>query len=161
MEAAIDPLLCHYQDPVGSILCQDNIYSPDPSEILTGLSLVYILNGKSGIRKQFQEYSSSAFIIYRLCHFFFLSSGCSMDQKQACIESYNGSPTKKKRDYFLSEHFDLCSSSVLTQFPNPTLHHSLYSQHSDNRASVEEGDAGDYGRAQGSLSPSNTFMGKS
>lgn len=85
-----------------------------------------------------------------------------MDQKQACIDSYTGNLTSpKKRDYFLSEHFDLCSSSVLMQLPNASLHHSLYSQHSDRRASMEEGDAGDYGRAHECLSPSNTFMGTS
>lgn len=85
-----------------------------------------------------------------------------MYQKQACTDSYNGSLTSpKKREYFLSEHFDLCSSSILTQLPNPSLHHKLFSQHSDHRVSMEEGDAGDYEGAQGSLSPSNTFMGKS
>lgn len=82
-----------------------------------------------------------------------------MDQKQACIDSYNGSLTSpKKREHFLSEHFVLGSSSVLTQLPNPSLHHS---QHGDHRALIEEGDASDYGRAPGYLSPSNTFMGKS
>lgn len=40
MEAAIDPLLCHYQGPVGSLLCRKNIYSPDPPEVLTGLLLL-------------------------------------------------------------------------------------------------------------------------
>lgn len=85
-----------------------------------------------------------------------------MDQKKACIDSYTGSLTSpKKRDYFLSEHFDLCSSSVLMQLPNASLHHSLYNQHSDRRASMEEGDAGDYWRAHECLSPSNTFMGTS
>ncbi|MEQ2161878.1 hypothetical protein GOODEAATRI_014136 [Goodea atripinnis] len=36
MEAAIDPLLCHYQGPIGSLLCRDNIYPNDPSEVFTG-----------------------------------------------------------------------------------------------------------------------------
>lgn len=36
MEAAIDPLLCHYQGPIGSLLCRDNIYPSDPSEVFTG-----------------------------------------------------------------------------------------------------------------------------
>lgn len=36
MEAAIDPLLCHYQGPVGSLFRRDNIYSNDPSEVFTG-----------------------------------------------------------------------------------------------------------------------------
>lgn len=40
MEAAIDPLLCHYQGPIASLLRRDNIYSPDPSEILAGLFLL-------------------------------------------------------------------------------------------------------------------------
>lgn len=38
MEAAIDPLLYHYQGPVGSLLRRDNMYSNDPSEVYTGLS---------------------------------------------------------------------------------------------------------------------------
>lgn len=37
MEAAIDPLLCHYQGPIGSLLRRDNMYSTDPSEVFTGL----------------------------------------------------------------------------------------------------------------------------
>lgn len=37
MEAAIDPLLCHYQGPISSLLRRDNIYSTDPSEVYTGL----------------------------------------------------------------------------------------------------------------------------
>lgn len=85
-----------------------------------------------------------------------------MDQKHACIDSYNGSlSSPKKREHFLSEHFVQGSSSVLTQLPNPSLHHSLYSQHGEHRVSIEEGDAIDYGRAPGYLSSSNTFMGKS
>ncbi|KAK5612879.1 Leucine-rich repeats and immunoglobulin-like domains protein 3 [Crenichthys baileyi] len=38
MEAAIDPLLCHYQGPIGSLLCRDNIYPNDPSEVFTAFS---------------------------------------------------------------------------------------------------------------------------
>lgn len=37
MEAAIDPLLCHYQGPISSLLRRDNMYSTDPSEVFTGL----------------------------------------------------------------------------------------------------------------------------
>ncbi|KAJ8249764.1 hypothetical protein COCON_G00229800 [Conger conger] len=32
MEAAIDPLLCHYQGPIGSLLRRGNLYGPEPSE---------------------------------------------------------------------------------------------------------------------------------
>uniref|UniRef100_A0A3Q2ZJP1 Leucine-rich repeats and immunoglobulin-like domains 3 n=1 Tax=Kryptolebias marmoratus TaxID=37003 RepID=A0A3Q2ZJP1_KRYMA len=38
MEAAIDPLLCHYQDPIGSLICRDSLYPNEPSEIFTGCS---------------------------------------------------------------------------------------------------------------------------
>lgn len=37
MEAAMDPLLCHYQGPMGSLLRRDNMYSTDPSEVFTGV----------------------------------------------------------------------------------------------------------------------------
>ncbi|KAJ8245551.1 hypothetical protein GJAV_G00271950 [Gymnothorax javanicus] len=36
MEAAIDPLLCHYQGPIGSLLRRGNLYTPEPSEGHTG-----------------------------------------------------------------------------------------------------------------------------
>lgn len=34
MEAAIDPLLCHYQGPIGTLLKQGNLYGPDPTEVM-------------------------------------------------------------------------------------------------------------------------------
>lgn len=37
MEVAIDPLLCHYQGPIGSLLHRDNMYLTDPAEVFTGL----------------------------------------------------------------------------------------------------------------------------
>lgn len=37
LEASIDPLLCHYQGPIGSLLHRDNMYSTDPTEVFTGL----------------------------------------------------------------------------------------------------------------------------
>ncbi|KAI3366899.1 hypothetical protein L3Q82_009540, partial [Scortum barcoo] len=121
MEAAIDPLLCHYQGPISSLLRRDNMYSTDPSEVFTG---------------------------------------CSIDQRPVCIDSYSSSLTRSKRkDYFLSEHFDLCSSTVLMQLPNASLHHGPPHQQSDRRPSMEEGDANDYGGPHECLSPSNTFMG--
>lgn len=39
MEASIDPLLCHYQGPIGSLLKQGNLYGPDPTDIFQGCSL--------------------------------------------------------------------------------------------------------------------------
>ncbi|KAG7497711.1 leucine-rich repeats and immunoglobulin-like domains protein 3 [Solea senegalensis] len=121
MEAAIDPLLCHYQGPIGSLLCRDNVYSTDPSEVFTG---------------------------------------CPIDQKPVCVDSYSGSLTgSKRRDYLLTEHFDLCSSTVLMQLPNASLHSGPSHQQSERRPSVEEGDAKDYGRLHECLSPCNNFMG--
>uniref|UniRef100_A0A674MXD0 Leucine-rich repeats and immunoglobulin-like domains 3 n=1 Tax=Takifugu rubripes TaxID=31033 RepID=A0A674MXD0_TAKRU len=35
LEAAIDPLLCHYQGPMGSLLCRDRMYPSDPSDDFT------------------------------------------------------------------------------------------------------------------------------
>ncbi|XP_028256007.1 leucine-rich repeats and immunoglobulin-like domains protein 3 isoform X2 [Parambassis ranga] len=118
MEAAIDPLLCHYQGPIGSLLHRDNIYSLDPSEAYTG---------------------------------------CSIDQKP---DAYSGSLTSsKRRDYFLSEHFDLCSSAIMVQLPNTSQHHNLSHQQSNRRPSIEEGEVIDYGRPHDFPSPCNTFMG--
>lgn len=37
LEAAIDPLLCHYQGPIGSLLRRDQMYPGDPSDDFTGL----------------------------------------------------------------------------------------------------------------------------
>lgn len=37
LEAAIDPLLCHYQGPIGSLLRRDKMYPGDPSEDFTGV----------------------------------------------------------------------------------------------------------------------------
>lgn len=37
LEAAIDPLLCHYQGPMGSLLRRDRMYPSDPSDDFTGL----------------------------------------------------------------------------------------------------------------------------
>ncbi|KAJ8374053.1 hypothetical protein SKAU_G00046330 [Synaphobranchus kaupii] len=36
MEAAIDPLLCHYQGPIGSLLRRGNLYGPESSQDFTG-----------------------------------------------------------------------------------------------------------------------------
>ncbi|XP_030623053.1 leucine-rich repeats and immunoglobulin-like domains protein 3 [Chanos chanos] len=36
MEAAIDPLLCHYQGPISSLLRRGNLYASDPTEAFTG-----------------------------------------------------------------------------------------------------------------------------
>ncbi|KAM9824440.1 leucine-rich repeats and immunoglobulin-like domains protein 3 [Neosynchiropus ocellatus] len=37
IEAALDPLLCHYQGQIGSLLRRDNMYSADPTEVYTGV----------------------------------------------------------------------------------------------------------------------------
>ncbi|KAM3588111.1 uncharacterized protein V6R79_021458 [Siganus canaliculatus] len=121
MEAAIDPLLCHYQGPVSSLLRRDNMYSMDPSDVFTG---------------------------------------CSIDPRPVCIDSYSGSLTNpKRRDYFLSEHFDVCSSSVLMQLPSASLLQGPCHQQSDRRPSLEEEEASSYGRPHECIPPSNTFMG--
>uniref|UniRef100_A0A673BGF9 Ig-like domain-containing protein n=1 Tax=Sphaeramia orbicularis TaxID=375764 RepID=A0A673BGF9_9TELE len=39
MEASIDPLLCHYQGPIGSLLRRD-IYSNDPSDVYPGMCIL-------------------------------------------------------------------------------------------------------------------------
>ncbi|KAM4569438.1 leucine-rich repeats and immunoglobulin-like domains protein 3 [Odontesthes bonariensis] len=118
VEAAMDPLLCHYQGPMGSLLCRDNMYPSDPSEVFTG---------------------------------------CSMEQRPVCIDSY-GLANSKRRDYFLSEHFDLCSSTVLMQLPNAALHHDASQPQGDCYLATEEADV-DYGRPHEYPPPCNTFMG--
>jgi len=90
----------------------------------------------------------------------FLFLGCSVDQKPVWVESYSGSPSNSKmRDYFLSERFDLCSSSVLMQLPNAGLHRGPSPQQRDRRPSNEEVEASDYGKPHEGLS--NAFMGRS
>lgn len=118
LEAAIDPLLCHYQGPIGSLLRRDNLYLTEPSEIYTG---------------------------------------CSVDQKPPCMDYTGSLPSSKRRDYLLSEPFDLCSSSVLMQMPNGSLHRGQTQQYSECQLSVDDGDPNDYGTE--CLSPYNTFMG--
>ena len=41
LEAAIDPLLCHYQGPIGSLLKQGNLYGPDPTDVFSGRDLSF------------------------------------------------------------------------------------------------------------------------
>ncbi|XP_060885618.1 leucine-rich repeats and immunoglobulin-like domains protein 3 [Labrus mixtus] len=120
MEAAIDPLLCHYQGPIGSLFCRD--YCTDPSEVFTG---------------------------------------CSINQRPGSIDPYSNSLTSSKRgDCLLDpEHFDLCSSSVLMQLPNASLHHGPFHQQSERRPSSEEGEPSDFGRNVECPPSYNTFMG--
>ncbi|KAM9328840.1 leucine-rich repeats and immunoglobulin-like domains protein 3 [Pholidichthys leucotaenia] len=121
MEAAIDPLLCHYQGPIGSLLRRENIYTADPSDVYTG---------------------------------------CSIDQRPVCFDSYSGSLTNpKRRDCFLSEPFDLCSAAILMQLPNTGLPHDSSTHQNDHRPPVEDGDAVSYGRPHECLTPCSSFMG--
>ncbi|XP_041934890.1 LOW QUALITY PROTEIN: leucine-rich repeats and immunoglobulin-like domains protein 3 [Alosa sapidissima] len=122
MEAAIDPLLCHYQGPIGSLLKQGNLYGPDPTDVF---------------------------------------SGCGMDQRPMCIDSYSGSlSSNKKRDYFpcpsgLGDSYDHMASSVLMQLPSASLPGTLHAPN-DSVAHLVDQDCGDYRRPR---PPSNSFMG--
>ncbi|XP_077355022.1 leucine-rich repeats and immunoglobulin-like domains protein 3 [Festucalex cinctus] len=118
MEAAsIDPLLCHYQGPISTLLRRD-LYPSDLSELYTG---------------------------------------CSVDPRPVCSESCSGSLTRsKRRDYLLSEPFDLCSSTILMQLPNAGLH---LGQQTGRRPSMEEAEEADYGRPHECPPPYNSFMG--
>uniref|UniRef100_A0A665TUS0 Ig-like domain-containing protein n=1 Tax=Echeneis naucrates TaxID=173247 RepID=A0A665TUS0_ECHNA len=118
---------------------------------------------ESGSSHQYMPSSISGFYLQPkdMNVFIFLHSGCSVDHKPVCIDSYSGSLTSpKRRDYFLSEHFDLCSSTVLMQLPNANLHHGPSHQQSDRRPSVEEVDLNNYGQPHECISPCNTFMGR-
>ncbi|XP_077401131.1 leucine-rich repeats and immunoglobulin-like domains protein 3 [Vanacampus margaritifer] len=116
MEAAsIDPLLCHYQGPISTLLRRD-LYPTELSEVYTG---------------------------------------CSVDPRPVCTESYSGSLTRsKRRDYLLSEPFDLCSSTM--QLPNASLHLGPSHQQTGRRPSREEAN---YGRPHECPPPYNSFMG--
>lgn len=73
------------------------------------------------------------------------------------MDAYGGSLTgSRKQDYFLSDHFDLCSSAILMQLPKATVAHGPSHQQSDPRPSVEEGEAS---RPPECLPPAGTFMG--
>ncbi|XP_019751965.1 leucine-rich repeats and immunoglobulin-like domains protein 3 [Hippocampus comes] len=121
MEAAsIDPLLCHYQGPISTLLRRD-LYPTDLSEVHTG---------------------------------------CSVDLRPVCAESYGGSLNRsKRRDYLLSEPFDLCSSTILMQLPNASLHLGPSHQQIGRRPSMEEAEAANYGRPHECPPPYNSFMG--
>lgn len=82
---------------------------------------------------------------------FFKLPGCFVDQRPVYADSYSGSLTSsKKKDCFLSEHFDLCSSAILMQLPKSH-------QQSEPRPSAEEGEA--CRRPHERLPPSSSFMG--
>ncbi|KAM9771564.1 leucine-rich repeats and immunoglobulin-like domains protein 3 [Syngnathus typhle] len=117
MEAAsIDPLLCHYQGPISTLLRRD-LYPTELAEVYTG---------------------------------------CSVDPRPVCTESYSGSLTRPKRqDYLLSEPFDLCSSTILMQLPNASLHLGPSHQQTGRRPSMEELEPSDYECPP----PYNSFMG--
>ncbi|KAL2103032.1 hypothetical protein ACEWY4_002200 [Coilia grayii] len=121
MEAAIDPLLCHYQGPIGSLLKQGNIYGPDPTDVF---------------------------------------SGCGLDQRPMCIDSYSGSlSSSKKRDYFPCpsvDSYDHMASSVLVQLPSATLQGALHPPSDGGTAHLADPDCGDYRRPR---PPSSGFMG--
>lgn len=83
-----------------------------------------------------------------------------IDQRPVYIDSYSGSLTSsKKRDYVLSEHFDLCTSTVLMQLPKANLLHGPSHQQSNPRPSVEEEETN--GKPHECVPPCNTFMGRS
>lgn len=84
--------------------------------------------------------------------------GCFVDQRPIYVDSYGGSLSgSKKRDYFLSEHLDLCSSAVLMQLPKPGDGHAPPPQQGDPRPPPEDGEA--RRRPLDRLPPGNTFMG--
>ncbi|XP_055761526.1 leucine-rich repeats and immunoglobulin-like domains protein 3 [Salvelinus fontinalis] len=127
MEAAIDPLLCHYQGPISSLLRRGNMYTEEPSEAFTG---------------------------------------CAIDQRPICIDSYSGSLTSsKRRNYYpcggaLQDPFDHGSPSVLMQMPNGSSFHGPHHLLGEGPPSMDEGDGSEYGRPRETrLSSSNTFMG--
>lgn len=81
-----------------------------------------------------------------------------MDQRPAHLDSYGGSLSgSRKKDYFLSEHLDLCSSAVLMQLPKPSIGHAPPPQQGDPRPPPEEGET--RRRPLDCLLPVGTFMG--
>ncbi|KAL0962863.1 hypothetical protein UPYG_G00346480 [Umbra pygmaea] len=126
MEAAIDPLLCHYQGPIGSLLMRGNMYTGEPSDTFTG---------------------------------------CAMDQRSICLNSYGSLTSSKRRDCYpcgvaLQDPFDHGSPSVLMQMPNGSLCHGPAHLEGHSPSSMDEGDESIYGRPQETkLSSSTTFMG--
>lgn len=135
MEAAIDPLLCNYQGPVGSLLRSDNVYYNEPSDVF------------SGWFNQIQIWRETSRSILTV----FMSSGCPVSQRPVC----GGLTTSKRRDYFTSEHFDACSSAFLMSLPVS----GPFPQHSERRPSIEEVEVSDCGVPPDRPPPYNTFMG--
>lgn len=85
--------------------------------------------------------------------------GCYVDQRPVYVDSYGGSLAgSNKKDYFLSDHLDLCSSAILMQLPKPNAAHGPSHQQSEPRPHAEEGEAS--WRLQECVSPSSSFMGR-
>ncbi|XP_061839612.1 leucine-rich repeats and immunoglobulin-like domains protein 3 [Nerophis lumbriciformis] len=110
MEACLDPLLCHYQGPISTLLRRDLYPSED----------VY--------------------------------AGCPAETRPVGSDS-ESLTRSRRRDY---EPLDLCSSAILMQLPNASLHLGPSHQQPGRRPSIEEGEAANYDEC---LPPSNSFMG--
>lgn len=83
-------------------------------------------------------------------------TGFSIDQKPVSMDSCSGSLTKtKKIDFIRSDHYDLCSPSLMMQLTNQ----GPGSQHRDRQNTMDEKDALDCGKPHNCVSPCNTFMG--
>nr|XP_015809178.2 leucine-rich repeats and immunoglobulin-like domains protein 3 [Nothobranchius furzeri] len=80
----------------------------------------------------------------------------SFDQRP--VDSYSDSLTKRK-EFLLSEYFDLCPSTVLMQLPNTSKNQELSHQQCDFSPSFEKGETVNYGRPHENSSPYNTFLG--
>uniref|UniRef100_A0A7N6BKR1 Ig-like domain-containing protein n=1 Tax=Anabas testudineus TaxID=64144 RepID=A0A7N6BKR1_ANATE len=116
----------------------------------------YVLNSKP---------HASSYFLTLYCSFthtglYQLDTGsCAVDQRHGCLYSCAASLTSpESRDYYLSQHIDLCTSTVLKQLPNASVHHGPSHQQNDRRPSLEEIDVNDYGRPHECNSP---FMGRS
>ncbi|KAG7234543.1 hypothetical protein INR49_003929 [Caranx melampygus] len=86
-------------------------------------------------------------------------NSCSIDQRVICPDFYSGPLTNsKRRDCCPSEHFDLCSSTVLMRFPKVTFDHGFSHQQSDHQLSFEEAAINDYSQPH-ECNSCNTCMG--
>ncbi|KAI4878864.1 hypothetical protein NFI96_012047 [Prochilodus magdalenae] len=106
MEAAIDPLLCHYQGPISSLLRRGNLYGPEPTDTYTGELLS--THKQNTLVSGFQS--------------------CTANQSPVCRDSYSATlPSSKKRDYYpyaaslSSDPFEHVSPGLLMQLPTGGL----------------------------------------
>uniref|UniRef100_A0A8D3E9A7 Ig-like domain-containing protein n=1 Tax=Scophthalmus maximus TaxID=52904 RepID=A0A8D3E9A7_SCOMX len=144
LEAVIDPLLCHYQGPIGSLLRRDKIYSTDPSEGYLGLYSSF-----SQMRKCLDEERLLFLEFVFLCksipsvHLFLISSVLWSDFFSHLSRSgtFGKAPWKPPHDLYTGFGPPPMAHNVITLHENPYAAPDVDSDHEENTkdSSSEQG----------------------